>query len=205
MAQLRTSRVFDVIFLALLGVLIWWAAVNRVAVGDWIYFLRYEPSSQVETVAKEAGLSDAGRRLFYRTDPTFADRATVTAACDIERLGCIDEKGRVFILDEPGQHATAVVTAAHEMLHLAYRRLTEERKAALALLLDEGVRMNRPEGIDEQLANEQTTADRREEAHSYLGSEYTDLPEDLEHYYAEYFSDRSKVLAAQAISAKNAR
>jgi hypothetical protein len=205
MGQFRTSRAFDVVFLALLAVLIWWAAANRVAIGDWIYFLRYEPSSQTVAAADEAGLSDAGRRLFYRTDPTFADRATVSAACDIERLGCIDEKGRVFILDEPGQHATAVVTAAHEMLHLAYRRLSEERKAALAPLLEEGISMNRTEGIDGQLAAEETTEARLDEAHSYLGSEYSDLPDDLETYYNEYFSDRRKVLAAQETSAKTPR
>jgi hypothetical protein len=205
MGQFRTSRVFDAIFLILLAILIWFAWVNRVAVGDWIYFLRYQPSAETVTVANEAGLSDAGRRLFYRTDPTFADRATVTAACDLERLGCIDEKGRVYILDEPGQHETAVVTAAHEMLHLAYRRLGGERKTDLAPLLDEGVSLNRSEGIDGQLANEKTAEDRRDEAHSYLGSEYENLPSELEKYYSQYFSARSKVIAAQQISAKNAR
>lgn len=48
---------------------------------------------------------------------------------------------RVFILDEGDNHARTVVTAAHEMLHLAYRRLSKERKDELVPLLDQAMAM----------------------------------------------------------------
>jgi hypothetical protein len=198
MGQIRTSRTFDVMFLLVLVGLLLWAAANRVAVGDWVYFLSYHPDAQVTQIADEAGLSQDGRRLFYRTNPTFADLATIQKACDIERLGCIDSKGRSYILDSPGKHDQAIVTATHEMLHLAYRRLSDQQKADIAGLIDQGVAQNAANGINDELADEKTADDRRDEAHSLLGTEYKEVPTDLELYYSKYFTDRSKVLAANA-------
>jgi hypothetical protein len=200
MAQFRTSRTFDVIFLIILGGSLWWATLHRAGVGDWVYFLSYQPSAQTVQTADDAGLSPLGRRLLYRTDPQFTSKAAVTAACDIERLGCIDSKGRVYILDDPEQPAQTVVTAAHEMLHLAYRRLSSEHKQELAPLIDQAISMNAADGLSGELADEKTPDDRRDEAHSLLGTEYKDLPDGLEQYYSQYFSDRAKVLAAYSRS-----
>jgi hypothetical protein len=197
--QRRTSRTFDIILLASLGGLLWWAAANRIAIGDWVYFLTYNATEKTQQVATDAGLSDAGRRLFYRTNPAFVSKNEIESACDIERLGCIDEDGRVYILDEPDKHPQAVVTAAHEMLHLVYRRLSNERKEKLAPLIDQAITMNIA-GIQDELKNELNDDDRRDEAHSLLGTEYQDLPSELETYYKQYFADRSKVVAAEADS-----
>jgi hypothetical protein len=201
MAQFRTSRTFDLVFLLAVAAFVWWAAIHRVALGDWVYFLRYDPSPETRQIAGHAGLSPLGQRLLFRTDPQFVSQQAITAACDIERLGCIDSKGRVFILDDPKQPDQAVVTAAHEMLHLAYRRLPQARKDELAPLIDQAIALNLP-GINDELSNETTAADRRDEAHSLLGTEYKDLPSALEQYYAQYFTDRSKVVAAEAASEK---
>jgi hypothetical protein len=196
----RTSRTFDAIFIAALALLLWWSWVNRVAVGDWVFFLSYHPSPEAVQVASDAGLSAYGRKLFYRTDPQFESRAQVEAACSIEQLGCIDEKGRVYILDDTGKHDQAIVTAAHEMLHLAYRRLPQADKDALAADIDLAVAANAENGIQDELAGEKTDDGRRDEAHSLLGTEYKDLPASLDRYYSRYFSDRSKVLDAEAAS-----
>jgi hypothetical protein len=127
----------------------------------------------------------------------------VEAQCDVERLGCITSKGRVFILDAPDQHDQAVVTAAHEMLHLAYRRLSQTQKDELAPLLDQAIAAHLSDGLADELRSETTPADRRDEAHSLLGTEYKDLPVGLEQYYKQYFTDRSKVLAAEIASEQN--
>jgi hypothetical protein len=196
MAQFRTSKTFDVILVLLLGGFIWWAAVNRVAVGDWVYFLSYQPDAKTVQIADSAGLSELGRKLLYRSHPEFADKDTVTAACDIERLGCIDPKGHIFILDDPTKPAQTTVTAAHEMLHLAYRRLSAAQKADLAPLLDEAIATNGPLGLTDELADLTTADDRRDEAHSLLGTEYHHLPSALETYYTTYFTNRSQILSA---------
>jgi hypothetical protein len=198
MAQFRTSRTFDVLFLIGVVALLVWAGINRVAVGDWVFFLGYHPPAAIVKIADQAGLSANGRRLLYRTNPTFTDLASVQKACDVERLGCIDSQGHAFILDTADKHDRAIVTAAHEMLHLAYRRLSEQQKAELAPLLDQAIADNAAEGLSDELADEKTLDDRRDEAHSLLATEYHDLPPGLEDYYRQYFTDRTKVLAAEA-------
>ena len=200
MAQLRTSRRFDIIFLTLLAGLLVVAALNRVAIGDWVFFHTHTPSALATQVATAAGLSPYGRHLLYRTNPQFAGLATVNANCDVERLGCLTPHDQAFILTVPGQSDQTTVTAAHEMLHLAYQRLTPSQKDAIAPLLDQAIAANLIIGLGDELSDETTLADRRNEAHSLLGTEYKNIPASLEQYYAQYFTDRSSVLAAYIAS-----
>jgi hypothetical protein len=195
MAQFRTSRIFDVTLVLTLMAILFIGYLNKIAVNDGLFFLHYRPSSLATQVAKDAGLSPYGQRLFYRTNPTFASIDVVNAKCDIERLGCLDGKGNVFILDAPDQHDQTVVTAAHEMLHLAYRRLPQATKDEIGPLLDDAIKSNTV-AISGELSSLTTLGDRRDEAHSLLGTEYTLMPPELETYYAKYFSDRTLVVTA---------
>ena len=197
-SQFRTSRKFDVVFLMAVALGLWWCTVHRVAIGDWVYFLHYQPTAEASQIADAAGLSAEGRRLFYRTNPTFTTKADVTAHCDIESLGCITASGQVYIWDDSADHAQTIVVAAHEMLHLAYRRMGSSQKSALEPLLNAGIADNAILGINDELAQEDTPDGRIDEAHSRLGTEYKNIPAALESYYRIYFSDRDKVLAAQA-------
>jgi len=199
MATFRTSRTFDVLFLLAVTGLLVMAAVNRQAIGDKVFFLTYKPSTQTVQLATDAGLSSYGRALLYRSNPQFDDLAAVTAECDVERLGCLSSRGQTFILGDPTKPAQTIVTGAHEMLHLAYRRLAQIKKDELAPLLDQAIAAQAiGSGLNDELRSETTPEDRRDEAHSLLGTEDKNLPPELETYYKTYFSDRSKVLAATA-------
>jgi hypothetical protein len=195
MPTFRTSRTFDVIFLLAVTSLLIVAALNRQSIGDKMFFLNYHPTAKTIQLAKDAGLSDSGRTLLYRTNPQFASREAIIAECDIERLGCLSSKGQTFILYDPAKPAQTIVTGAHEMLHLAYRRLSQSQKDDLAPLIDQAITANAI-NISDELKSVTTLEDRRDEAHSLLGTEYKNLSPKLETYYAKYFSDRSKVLAA---------
>jgi hypothetical protein len=202
MGQFRTNRTFDALFICAVIGLLSVATVNRVAIGDWVFFLTHQPASEAAQVATDAGLNAEGRRLFYRTDPQFVSRSEVSAQCAIEDLGCITSSGQVYIYDAPGQHTQTVVTAAHEMLHLVYRRLSNHQKQSLASLLDQGIALNEQKGLQAELQG-YSGDDEHDEAHSLLGTEYQNLPAGLEKYYSKYFSDRSKVVAAEAASQKD--
>lgn len=171
------------------------SAMHRGSLGDWMYFLSYKPNTEVVQVAAEAGLNEQGRRLLYRTDPHFVPQPVVEQECDVEKLGCINESGRVFILNQGDNRPQMVVTAAHEMLHLAYRRLSEARRRELQPLIEEAIKMNDGMRLESELRGQATPEDRYDEAHSLLATEYRKLPVNLEAYYAAYFSDRAKVVA----------
>lgn len=197
MAAFRTSRTFDVFFLVAVAVIIWLSYTNRTAIGDWVFFRSFQPSAEVTLVATDAGLSDTGRHLLYRTDPQFVNQAEVDIQCDAERLGCLSPRGQAFVLDNPAERNQTVVTAAHEMLHLAYRRLPQSKKDELAPLLDEAMAAHAID-INDELRSATTQEERRDEAHSLLGTEYDQLPAGLETYYKAYFTDRTKVVALAA-------
>ncbi|MBW4061329.1 hypothetical protein HJC99_02025 [Candidatus Saccharibacteria bacterium] len=196
MAQFRTSRRFDIAFLISLGLFLLGAVFYRTQIGDWVFFQTHSASVETVAVASAAGLNAKGLHLLERTNPQFATIAVVNANCDVERLGCLNSHDQAYILDDPAQHDQTVVTTAHEMLHLAYQRLSNSQKSDLAPLLDQAIAENTNNGLGDELSGEKTAADRRDEAHSLLGTEYKNLPAALEQYYNTYFTDRTKVLDA---------
>jgi len=202
MAEFRTSRVFDVIFVVIVAAGVWWAAANRVAIGDWWFFLHYHPSAAVTALANDAGMNATGRHLFYRTDPQLADTDTINQVCGEHYLGCLTPRGQVYILNDASQHNRSIVTAAHEMLHMAYRRLSGPQKSDLQPLLGQAIAQNGASNLPNELSGASDSDDRDDEAHSLLGSEYQFLPTALEDHYRQFFSDRSKSVTAQAHSAQ---
>lgn len=199
MAEFRTSRAFDVVFVLVLLVGLTTAYFNRTAVQDWAFFLSHHPSVRAQQVAAAAGLNAEGARLLYRGDPQFVSQATIDSVCDKERLGCTTETGQIYVLDDPAKPDQTVVTAAHEMLHLAYRRLSPNKQDGLSTSLADGITDNTAD-IHSELASSTTDAERLDEAHSLLGTEYTKIADTLETYYRTYFSDRTKVLDVYAAS-----
>jgi hypothetical protein len=200
MPRFRTSRRFDVIFLLIMVTAIITASIFRVAIGDYLFFLNNHPSNETLNTAEIAGLSPQGLHLLERTNPQFLSLSDIARDCGPDRLGCLSSRDQAFILDTPTNKAQTVVTSAHEMLHLAYQRLPNDRKTEIAHLIDQAIDQNSANGIASELANQIDTADRRDEAHSLLGTEYKEIPRELETYYSEYFSDRTKILTEYAKS-----
>jgi hypothetical protein len=195
MATYRTSRTFDILFLIGVAVLLTICGLNRVAIRDSVFFATHHPTNQTLEIATKADLTETGRRLLYRTDPQFVSPSVVLTQCGTTQLGCLSTHGEAYILDEASKPNQTLVTATHEMLHLAYQRLSTSKKADLAPLIDAAIDLNLKK-IQPELSNQTTIEDRRDEAHSLLGTEYSHLPGELESYYSTYFSDRTKVVRA---------
>ena len=89
------------------------------------------------------------------------------------------------------------VTAAHEVLHAVYDRLSNserEKVNKMLLVAYEGVTSNRiRESVE--LYRKQDPNIVNNELHSILGSEVRNLPEELEAYYSQYFSKRTQIVA----------
>ena len=200
MTKFHTSHRFDIAFLAVMAISVSVAIIFRVAIGDYVYYLHYQPSTKTLQVGNDAGLSSLGLHYLERTNPEFIDASTIVTSCGPNRLGCLSGHSQAYILDGPLNQAQTVVTNTHERLHLAYQRLSNSKKTELAHLIDQAIDENASAGITTELASQTDTADRRDEAHSLLGSEYRLLPRELENYFSEYFSDRSKELKEYALS-----
>lgn len=180
---------------------------NRQYVLDQITFWQFEPSSQIQQLAKSSGLNDSGEFYFYASRPTLEGTQEFNRACDRKEertaiLGCYTGQ-RIYIYDVQDERLDGIraVTAAHEMLHAAYERMGEgERQRINGLLEKEYAKLKNDEKLAERMEFYARTepGQRDNELHSVIGTEISSISPELEQYYKKYFSDRSKVVALHA-------
>lgn len=192
--------------------LVWAAALGLVAVHrqdifDWWQLRNYQAPATVSSLASQDTMTAYGRKIFYVNHPQIDSKSTFATACPNNGgeqtivLGCYHgNQAGIFLLnvDDPRLNGVEQVTAAHEMLHGAYDRLSSsDRKKVDAMLLDYyNNDLHDPRILNEIAAYKKTEPnDVVNEMHSVFGTEVTQLPNGLEQYYKRYFTDRSQIAA----------
>ncbi|MDB5169234.1 MAG: hypothetical protein JWO41_590 [Candidatus Saccharibacteria bacterium] len=184
------------------------AAVNRQGIYDYVALHGYRAPDVVSSIANEDSMTPRARKIFYVNHPLIVNKAgfgnDCTSGSSKERtivLGCYHgNQAGIFVLEVNDARLTGVeqVTAAHEMLHAAYDRLSSREKTHInALLLDYYHNQLKDDRIKTTIdAYKQSEPDDVvNEMHSIFGTEIANLPAPLEAYYKQYFTDRSRVAA----------
>jgi hypothetical protein len=176
------------------------------AIGDWFRQYGYTPTSSVAALAADDTFTTTARHLYVINRPAIFEKSQFAAKCARHQeqtivLGCYHgyERG-IFILQiasDSRLQGVEQVTAAHEMLHAAYDRLTGKERTTVDAMLTDYYR----HGLDDERIKATITAykqsepnDLVNEMHSIFGTEVAKLPAPLEQYYQRYFSDRQKVV-----------
>jgi len=185
-------------------IVIGFAAINnQQEISDWWYLRSYEPSAEIAALAESAGLSSEGEKYFFVSDPELNDKQAFNENCPFGEktivLGCYDGR-KIYILDidDPDLEGVETVTAAHEMLHAVYARLSNEERTKVDRMVNRQFEQVTNQRILDLVA-EYDTNDRaliNNELHSILPTELADLSSELEEYYDKYFDDRQKVVNA---------
>jgi hypothetical protein len=170
---------------------------------DWSKLLAYQPSPEIVRLATTTTMTDTARRLFYVNQPTIETSKSSLNFCNNSEqtiiLGCYVSSKGIFLqaVTDPRLQGLMEVTAAHEMLHVAYHRMSlfeqtqinKQLQMALAQLqnprilhLIETYNRQDPKSVDSEL-------------HSILGTEVQQLSAELEQHYRTYFIDRLSVVA----------
>ncbi|MDP3992787.1 MAG: hypothetical protein Q8Q05_01045 [bacterium] len=164
----------------------------------------YQPSTVIADIALQNTYTDKGKAMLYRTDPKFVDGETFRAICaadGIEGLACTDTKKTTLLqIDDPDFIDHKYSAATHEMLHVAYHRLTDTETTAVNALLNQELTRHQDDDhlvsildmLKEKKAGDTETM--YSELHSKFGVEYTDLIPALEDHYKLYFSARAEVV-----------
>lgn len=200
MATSRRTKI-DLAILAFVLIAGGIAAKNAPALGDYAHMLTYTPTAEVQQLAADAGMSSTGKRMFYRFSPELADKQRIRQLCG-PRLGCVEGRN-IYILKgtTEAEYNTAVVTAAHEMLHVAYSRLDSSTRNDIDSQSRAALKGSSNRTIAGKIFLYMSRPERYiNEAHSYLGTETDAISPRLESHYARYFSERSKVVAAHRAS-----
>lgn len=178
------------------------AWVQRNALFDAYRLRNYSPSSQITQLADATTMTHDARQLFYVYHPVLQDRASFGTSCGNQEqtivLGCYILHRGIFLYDVPDHRLNGVkeVTAAHEMLHAQYDRLSSKDKAKVDALTADALKSITDERLLETIENyrKKDPSVVPNELHSILGTEVRNLPPDLEAYYKRYFTNRGAVV-----------
>lgn len=198
----KTHKLVRYFLLALLPIALLVGWQQRWYVHDQLRLRSYTPTPRIEKLVEETTMNDYGRRIFYVYYPEIDTKAAFNKNCrSSERtivLGCyVDGKG-IYLYEVVDERLDGVlqVTAAHEMLHAAYGRLSGSEKARINRLLTDAFAQVTNERVRSTIEDyRKHGADINNELHSILGSEIRDLPAELNAYYARYFTNRMAVVA----------
>lgn len=200
------KNLFSLVFTGSLLLLVSLAFLNKQAIFDYIKLRDYTPSAEIVQLASQATLNDEARKVFYVNQPVVQDKAAFKIDCPDgggEKtivLGCYHGgQNGIFLLQVSDVRLDGVkqVTAAHELLHAAYERLSsKERQKVDAMLLSYFNNELKDERIKATIEGYKKTEpnDLVNEMHSIFPTEIAKLPAELESYYSKYFTDRSKIV-----------
>jgi len=191
--------------LLLLGLMVFPFVVyfNAQALTDWWQLRGYTPPPAVVNLANQDSLTAYARHVFYVNQPNIeTNAAQFRTDCNQSEktivLGCYhgNQAGIfVFNVQDPRLSGIQQVTAAHEMLHAAYDRLSSKDRNYVNGLLEDYYRTQHDQRIIDtvNLYKQSEPNDVVNEMHSIFGTEIAKLPAPLEQYYSRYFTNRTAV------------
>ncbi len=176
---------------------------NRQDVIDWWRLRDYTPPVAIAKLSKDSSFSPRGQHLFYVYYPELLDKANFQGKCNADEativLGCYISGDRIYILNVNNKQLDGVeeVTAAHEMLHAVYDRMSKKEKDSIDKLLLSTYKGIKNPRIRKTIASYKARDPSivPNELHSILGTEVEKLPKKLEEHYDEFFKDRQLVVA----------
>jgi hypothetical protein len=181
------------------------ALAARQSIYDWARLHNYQAPAAVSTISDQDTMTPYARKLFYINHPLISEKDAFRSECPANGgeqtivLGCYrGDQGGIYLLNVTDERLDGVkrVTAAHEMLHAAYDRLSSsDRKNVDKMLTDYFQRDMHDPRLAKTFAAYQKSEpnDVVNEMHSIFGTEVANLPPGLETYYQRYFTDRSQV------------
>ena len=188
-----------------------WVLTHPQRVTDQFTVWNFSADSTIKSYADRSTMTDEGRFLFYASRPEVAADGTFDKHCSSQLegvgiLGCYQHRDkRIYLFDVTDDRLDGIeeVVAAHEMLHAAWDRMSDDERAKLGPLLEAAAetRADDPdfaETLDYYAKAE--PGERLNELHSIIGTEFPDLGPELEAHYALYFSDRAALVGLHVAS-----
>ena len=179
------------------------AVVHRQTIVDTIKAMQFEPSADIRTIKERLALTSEASLLFDASHPRLLEARDFNDACGQHSetnspiIGCYTAQN-IYIYDVTTTELSGIeeTTAAHELLHAVYERMSDTDKAPINTELKKAYDRVKTTELEERMAyyEKNQPGEELNELHSILGSEYADLSTVLEVHYAKYFTSRKRVL-----------
>jgi len=178
------------------------ALANFQSISDYLRLRNYDPPQRIEKLADDTTMDENTRRLFYVNHPQLSDKAEFNSECRTTEesiiLGCYVANKGIFLLDveEPTLNGVIEVTAAHEVLHAHYDRLSSTEREKVDKMTRDFFQNITSERIKKTIESyrKKDPSIVPNELHSILATEVGELSPELEDYYKKYFKDRKKLV-----------
>ena len=168
-------------------------------ISDYARGLSYHPIGEMGRIMSELGLTDRGESLFKAVQPTLSSRDEFNEKCrtvmddEVAVLGCyVGDNVYVYNIDSAELAGIRELTAAHELLHAVWARMSDEEKEEMSGELKKV--LSGAQYLDDELEI-YDAGQRQEELFVRAGTEVAKLPDALEEKYAEVFSDQDRIVA----------
>ncbi len=182
------------------------AALNLQAIEDWLKLRGYQAPTTIAQLADQDTMNSYTRHLFYLNKPQLLGTVnSFRQHCPEDKdtivLGCYHPgQNGIFIYNVPDPALAGVqqVTAAHEVLHAVYARLSSQDRAALNSQLqayyEHGLSDPRVQA-EVKIYQRTEPTDVMDEMSCTFGTEIASLPAPLEAYYKRFFNNRAVIVA----------
>lgn len=195
-------RYFNVVLLfVLVGALIY-GATNSRQILDYIALRNYDAPTKVVELANSTTMNDKTRNVFYVNKPRLQNKQEFKNSCTEQEqtivLGCYINNQGIYLLvvEDPRLSGILEVTAAHEVLHAMYERLSDEERQNVDNMTQEFfAKLDNPRiktNVENYRSKDASIVPN--ELHSILASEVRNLSPELESYYSKYFNNRKAIV-----------
>lgn len=197
------KRVFSYIATFLLLGITVTAWVQRDALFDAWRLRDYTAPAEVSKLADVTTMTDDSRRLFYVYRPAILDdKATFSTHCTATEqtivLGCYIQRDGIYLYNVSDERLRGVVevTAAHELLHAEYDRMSRSERQRVDELTAQVAKNLNDDRLKQTIENyrNKDASVVPNELHSILATEVRDLPDELEAHYKRYFTNRIAIV-----------
>lgn len=181
-------------------------AINKQTIQDAVAAHSFEASEQIQEIKTSLNLTPTGQRIFGATAPAIEDRQVFNDTCrksthsdEGSLLGCYYD-GQMHLFDIADERLSGImeVTAAHELLHAAYARMSLRETESFQKRVTEFYRgyIKEDQTFEKRMAvySGLSAARFANELHSVLGTEVRELPEWLENHYKTWFKNRATIV-----------
>ena len=194
----------SLIILAVMVVMTLLVVAYRQDIRDQFSVWGYQPTPEVGRLAERTTMTSLGKRYFYASHPEVQDRTQFNVSCTSREhssaiLGCYNGLS-IYLYDVTDERLDGVreVTAAHEMLHAAYDRLSVSERERVDGLLEDAYRaLKKDTAFRERMSLYESIEPNEQlnELHSIIGTEVDKISGELESYYKKYFDNRSAIVS----------
>ncbi len=205
-AKKVTVRVLTVVLLTAFAAAGAIAFMHRQQINDQIAASQFEASASIVALTENLNVTEAGHRIFWASEPTLDASQNFNVQCsqvdhseEGHILGCFTG-GSIHLFEVTDERLNGIieVTAAHELLHATFARLSQDERSSLTRKLNKlylELIPNDPQ-LEQRMSVYSSLSKTAfaNELHSVLGTEVRELPEWLDEHYATWFEDRQSII-----------